>query len=76
MARYTYIHTHSSAYYIYVILFFYVYIIGGIPQDGSPVDVISKFSLIVVGIIYTFSLAGIVFTLVCFGFNVIFRKRK
>ena len=49
---------------------------AGIPQDGSPVDVVLGISLFVAGVIYTLSFAVICFTLICLGFNIIFRKRK
>ena len=49
---------------------------AGIPQDGSPINVTTEQSLLVVGPIYTFSFVGIIFAFVCLGFNVIFRNRK
>ena len=50
--------------------------VDGIPQDGSPIDVIRRIPWLVTISLYFFSIVGILFTLVCLGFNIIFRKRK
>ena len=49
---------------------------GGVPSDGTPIYVPLSYHLALV-IIYDFlAILGIIFTIVCFLFNIIFRKRK
>ena len=50
---------------------------GGVPPaDGSPVPIVNPLLLPTTVLVYIYATAGIVFALVCLGFNIIFRKRK
>ena len=46
------------------------------PMDGTPVKIITTFELWPVGLYYTLAVIGLIFTFICFLFNIIFRKRK
>ncbi|XP_064403199.1 gamma-aminobutyric acid type B receptor subunit 2-like [Halichondria panicea] len=46
------------------------------PMDGTPVKIVTTFELWPVGLYYTLAVIGLIFTFICFLFNIIFRKRK
>ena len=48
----------------------------GVPPDGIPKQVIVSTALALTVIYYILAIAGIIFALVCVGFNIIFRNRK
>ncbi len=54
----------------------YFCIVGVIPMDGSPLKIIITFDLWIVGVCYTLAVIGLIFTLICCLFNIVFRKRK
>ena len=76
LARYIVHFVHVYKYIIMHLCWFIFKHKDGIPLDGSPVDVILATSAIVAGLIYALSFPAISFTLICLGFNIIFRKRK
>ena len=47
-----------------------------IPPDGSPIDTITVFSTFTVVLIFTLSIFGMLLSLVCLAFTIIFRERK
>ena len=49
---------------------------GGAPYDGSAVDAVHHNNIAVVTIYSTLTTAGLVYTLVCLGFNILFRNTK
>ena len=49
---------------------------GSIPRDGTPLKVIHVQPLPLIVVYYTVASLGIIFTIICFLFNVTFRKRK
>ena len=50
--------------------------VGGIPSDGTPVEVILAYKLPLV-IVYDFlAFLGFIFTTVCLVFNYVYRNRK
>ncbi|XP_019849131.1 PREDICTED: gamma-aminobutyric acid type B receptor subunit 2-like [Amphimedon queenslandica] len=48
----------------------------GVPPDGTPIYEFSSFSIILVIVMYLWSSVGIIFTVICLIFNIIFRNRK
>ena len=48
---------------------------GGVPHDGAPKEVEKYPSLSLMVICYTYATAGVCFAVVCFIFNVAFRKK-
>ena len=51
-------------------------IIAGVPYDGVSVEVIHDNNIVLVGFLYTLAAIGILFTIACLLFNIIFRKKK
>ena len=49
---------------------------GDIPADGTPVTVFNYPLLPLMAVCYTAASAGILFAVLCFLFNIIFRNRK
>ena len=49
---------------------------SGVPSDGSPIEVPHYPFLSLMVLVYLFAAAGLVFTVVCLIFNVVFRNRK
>lgn len=58
----TCIHTHTNS--------------DGIPFDGVPATDIATAFIPLVVVIYIFAAAGVVFSIVCLTFNLIFRNKK
>ena len=48
----------------------------GPPPDGTPVQVEHFPYPALMGVVYTYSLLGVLFALACLTFNLVFRKRK
>lgn len=65
--------TYYLLYYTACLLYLHT---GTIPMDGTPVKVIITFDLWIVGFCYTLAVVGLIFTSLCFLFNIIFRKRR
>ena len=49
---------------------------AGVPSDGTPIEVQHYPFLALLVLVYLFAMAGLVFTVVCLVFNVIFRNHK
>ena len=49
---------------------------NGVPPDGTPIQVEHFPYPALMGIVYTYSLLGVLFALGCLAFNLVFRKRK
>ena len=49
---------------------------GGAPYDGLAVDMVHHNNIAVVTIYSTLTSAGLVYTLICLGFNILFRNTK
>ena len=50
--------------------------VGGAPYDGSAVDAVHHSNIAVVTIYSILTTAGLVYTLVCLCFNILFRNTK
>ena len=50
--------------------------LDGIPFDGVPTTDIATAFIPLVVVIYIFAAAGVVFSIVCLTFNLIFRNKK
>jgi gamma-aminobutyric acid type B receptor len=48
----------------------------GIPPDGTPVHITHTYKTGVTVVFYVIALCGVVFSVVCFAFNFIFREKK
>lgn len=48
---------------------------NGIPPDGTPIEVEHFPYPAVMGVIYTYSILGVLFALACLAFNIVFRKK-
>ena len=48
----------------------------GIPPDGTPIHITHTYKTEVTVVFYILALCGVVFSVVCFAFNFIFRKKK
>jgi gamma-aminobutyric acid type B receptor len=55
---------------------FFYFIEEGQPVDGSPIFVISPYSIVLKIFAYTWSSVGIVFAFACLIFNIVFRNKK
>jgi hypothetical protein len=51
-------------------------VIGGVPYDGKPIEIIETVDISLTVIFILLSTIGIVFTIVCLIFNFIFRDKK
>ena len=49
---------------------------GGIPNDGSPITKVTVVDLSATVILYLLATLGIVFTIFCLIFNIIFKDKK
>lgn len=49
---------------------------AGIPSDGTPIEVQHYPFLSLLVIVYLYTVTGLVFTVVCLVFNIVFRKHK
>ena len=49
---------------------------GGIPPDGSPIHITRTYKPGVTVVFYVLALCGVIFSIVCFAFNLIFREKK
>ena len=56
--------------------FFGLIRVGGIPSDGTPVEVIRSFHLALVIAFDVLAFLGLIYTTVCLVFNFVFRQRK
>ena len=50
--------------------------VGGIPPDGSPVEIVHTFHIALIVVFYFLASLGIVFAIVCLLFNIIYRERQ
>ena len=48
----------------------------GIPPDGSTITILSLFHIAAVTVMYVFGFGGIIFSIFCLIFNILFRKRR
>ena len=48
----------------------------GIPLDGTPIEVEHFPFPAVMGVVYSYSILGVIFALACLVFNLVFRKKK
>ena len=49
---------------------------GRLPLDGTPIEVEHFPYPAVMGIVYTYSVVGVMFAVACFFFNLVFRKKR
>ena len=49
---------------------------NGTPPDGTPIEVEHFPYPAVMGVVYTYSILGVFFSLICLTFNFVFRKKK
>jgi gamma-aminobutyric acid type B receptor len=53
-----------------------MYLVGGVPPDGTPVKVIHTFHVELVILFDTLATLGIIFAVCCLLFNFIFKDRR
>ena len=49
---------------------------GGVPHDGTPIKQTVVLAVPLTVVMYLLATTGVVFTFICFGFTVYFRKSK
>ena len=49
---------------------------AGVPQDGTPMKIVTTFHMELVIILDILAIVGIVFSFACLLFNIIFRNRR
>ena len=60
----------------YLIIIGQFYFSSAIPYDGYPQKKIRGYNVAVIIILTLFGSAGIIFAVICFAFNTVFRRRK